>query len=86
MLIGSEFSHSNRRLLQAIARLSGDEAGTRIPVKSVNEMVGMDRTEIKNRLEYLEERGLIRIKTIGGPLLYGHITITAEGLRKAGET
>lgn len=85
MLIGSEFSPSNRRLLKAIARLSEDKAGTRIPVKSVNETVGMDRTEIKNRLEYLEERGLIRIKTIGGPLLYGHVTITAEGVRKAKE-
>lgn len=86
MLLGSEFSPSNRRLLQAVARLSEDEAGTRVPVKTVNEIVGMDRTEIKNRLEYLEERGLIRIKTIGGPLLYGHVTITVEGLRKIKET
>ena len=33
-------------------------------------------------LEYLQELGYISIETIGGPLLYGHITITKTGLEK----
>jgi hypothetical protein len=43
------------------------------------------RTEIKNILEYLDELGYLKIKTIGGPLLYGHVSITQEGLEKAAE-
>lgn len=42
----------------------------------------LDRTEIKNILEYLEELGYLELKTIGGPWLYGHVTITGKGLEK----
>ncbi len=45
----------------------------------------MDRTEIKNTLEYLEELGYLELKTIGGPWLYGHVSITKKGLKKASE-
>jgi Mn-dependent DtxR family transcriptional regulator len=85
MIIGSGFSEKNRRFLQEVARISDDNTLKKIPVKDINEAMELDRTEIKNILEYLEELGYLQIKTIGGPWLYGHVTITQEGLKKATE-
>lgn len=83
MIIGSDFSKKNREFLKAVARLSRNDTSYKIPVRDINEEVGMDRTEIRNRLEYLDDLGYVSIKTIGGPLLYGHVTITEKGLEKA---
>lgn len=82
MIIGSKFSRKYHRLLITIGELSRGKINKEISVKNLNSDLNMDRTEIKNALEYLEELGYIRIKTIGGPLLYGHITITESGLEK----
>jgi len=82
MIIGSEFSKKYHKFLIKIGKLSNDDPTHQIPVKKVNENLDLDRTEIKNVLEYLQELGFISIETIGGPLLYGHITITEEGLHK----
>lgn len=85
MIIGSGFSPKNRRFLEVIARLSGRDTDKKIPVKQINETLELDRTEIKNMLAYLEELGYLEIKTIGGPWLYGHVSITPKGLQKASE-
>ncbi len=82
MIIGSRFSRKYHQLLIEIGELSQGKINKEISVKNLNSDLNMDRTEIKNALEYLEELGYIRIKTIGGPLLYGHITITESGLHK----
>ncbi|MCW9707337.1 hypothetical protein [Fodinibius salsisoli] len=82
MMIGSKFSKKYHQFLQKIGDLSEGNTGQKISVKKVNDHVHLDRTEIKNALEYLQELGFINIETIGGPFLYGHITITAAGLNK----
>lgn len=86
MIIGSDFSKKNIQFIQCVAHLSKKDTERKIPVKKINAAMEMDRTEIKNLLEYLEELGLIEIKTIGGPWLYGHVCITAEGLKKADDS
>jgi len=85
MIIGGGFSEKNKRFLETVAELSGRNVKKRIAVKQINNAMELDRTEIKNILEYLDELGYLKIKTIGGPLLYGHVSITQEGLEKAAE-
>lgn len=83
MIIGSSFSKKYKRFLKQVAELSDNETDRKIPVKKINEVTALDRTEIKNILEYLEDLGYLEIKTIGGPWLYGHVSITEKGLEKA---
>jgi Mn-dependent DtxR family transcriptional regulator len=85
MIIGGGFSEKNQRFLETVAELSGHDLKKRIAVKQINNAMELGRTEIKNILEYLDELGYLKIKTIGGPLLYGHVPITQEGLEKAAE-
>lgn len=82
MIIGSEFSKKYHRFLKEIGSLSNADTTHRIQVQDINTNLRLDRTEIKNVLEYLQELGYISIETIGGPLLYGHITITEDGISK----
>lgn len=82
MIIGDEFSKKYKRLLKEIGDLSKNDTTRRIPVQKINSRLKLDRTEIKNVLEYLAELNYINIETIGGPLLYGHITITDQGIEK----
>jgi Mn-dependent DtxR family transcriptional regulator len=86
MNIGSSYSEKNHRFLQQVATLSDNDTQRKISVKKINDIVEMDRTEIKNTLEYLEQLGYIKLKTIGGPWLYGHVSITKKGLQKASES
>lgn len=83
MIIGSGFSEKYKRFLKQVAELSDNDTDRKIPVKMINEVTALDRTEIKNILEYLEDLGYLKIKTIGGPWLYGHVSITEKGLEKA---
>lgn len=82
MIIGSNFSKKNQHYLQVVHNLSGGDTDYNIPVQEVNDELELDRTELKNILEYLQDLGFIEITTIGGPLLYGHIKITQKGLEK----
>ena len=82
MIIGSEFSQKYHQLLQKIGELSEGDTHQKISVQNINTSLKLDRTEIKSVLEYLQDLGYINIETIGGPLLYGHITITDVGLHK----
>lgn len=85
MIIGSSFSEKNQRFLKQVATLSDNDTERKISVKKINDIMEMDRTEIKNTLEYLEQLGYLELKTIGGPWLYGHVSITQKGLEKASE-
>lgn len=82
MIIGSEFSKKYHQFLKEVGSRSNHDTSERISVQEINAALNLDRTEIKNVLEYLQELGYINIETIGGPLLYGHITITESGLEK----
>lgn len=82
MMIGSKFSKKYHQFLQKIGDLSQGKTSQQISVKNINDQVRLDRTEIKNALEYLQDLGFINIETIGGPFLYGHVTITEAGLNK----
>ncbi|MDZ7660600.1 hypothetical protein [Fodinibius sp.] len=82
MIIGSEFNKKYQQLLWEIGSLSQEDTSKQIPVKKINATLEWDRIEIKHALEYLQELGLIKTTTIGGPLLYGHITLTESGLKK----
>jgi Mn-dependent DtxR family transcriptional regulator len=82
MIIGSEFSKKNQEYLREICRLSDGDTDYKMPVHDINEKLGLDRTQLKNILEYLQELGYINIVTIGGPMLYGHIKVTEKGLKK----
>lgn len=83
MIIGSKFSEKHQRYLKVIYGLSGGDQGREISVQHINEELNLDRPELKNVLEFLDGLELIEIISIGGPLLYGHITITQKGIKKA---
>lgn len=85
MIIGSKFSKKYQQLLRKIGDSSQGNTSQKISVQEINDDPGLDRTEIKNVLEYLQELGFINIETIGGPFLYGHVTITDTGLHKYNE-
>jgi uncharacterized membrane protein YvbJ len=82
MLIGGDFNKKCEELLnRAVERADGD-SDAMISVTEVNDTLGYDRNEIKSYLDYLSDRGLLKIESIGGPLLYGHITVTKKGIAK----
>ena len=83
MLIGGDFNKKGKQLLSALAELCEGDTDVDIPVKQLNENLEFGRNEIRNLLEYLENKECLVISTIGGPLLYGHVRITRKGLAKA---
>lgn len=82
MIIGNDFSKKYEAILKQVGLLSNGDVSRPISVKQLREVTKLDRIEIKNTVEYLDELDYINIQTIGGPLLYGHITITEKGLEK----
>lgn len=85
MMIGSSSKRKIDDVLLKIAELSKGDITRRVSIHEVNDTFGLDRKEIKNVLGYLNQMKLIEPETIGGPLLYGHVSITEDGLEKAGE-
>lgn len=82
MLIGNNFNKLCEKILLAAGEQSGYEAEKRISVKKLSEDLNLGRTEIRNTFQYLSGLGFISIETIGGPHLYGHISLTKKGLLK----
>lgn len=82
MLIGGDFNKKCELLLIEAGNLSGDEAGTDISVELLNKDLEFDRNEIRSYFEYLSDKKMIRLRTIGGPFLYGHISLTKKGIAK----
>lgn len=82
MLIGGDFNKKSEKLLVTAGKLSGNKTEEKISVSDVNEILNYDRNEMKNYLEYLSDRNLVILHSIGGPMLYGHISITKKGLAK----
>lgn len=83
MLIGSDFNKKCEKLLLETEQISEQSCDASISVEELNENLGFDRNELRSYLEYLNDRKLIELLSIGGPLLYGHIRITKKGLQKA---
>ena len=85
MIIGGDFNSKCRKLLLRAGELTGFKPEAALKVEELNRDLAFDRHEMKSYLEYLNDRELIRLKSIGGPLLYGHIELTREGVKKAVE-
>lgn len=85
MLIGGQFNKKCKMLLVESGLLCGREPRKKISVSELNTRLQYDRTEMRRYLEYLDEKEFIHLSTIGGPYLYGHITITEKGIRKLQE-
>lgn len=82
MLIGSDFNRRCEKILMAAGRESGFTAEKKIPVEALAEKLKMDRVEIRNLFQYMIDLQFIRAESIGGPALYGHISLTKKGLLK----
>ena len=83
MLIGSDFNRRCEKILLAAGRETEFEAGVNIPVEKLAHTVNMDRVEIRNLFRYMIDLHFIKEESIGGPVLYGHISLTDKGVKKA---
>jgi hypothetical protein len=82
MLIGGNFNKKAREFLKELALMSNYAAGERVEVGEILHQVDLEKTELKTMMEYLESLDYLRIETIGGKFLYGHVSITKKGLNK----
>lgn len=82
MLIGKGFNKKCEQILEKAAEISEFDSGVNIPVEELNEELGFGRREIKYYFEYMSDQKLIKLTTIGGPFLYGHISLTQKGIAK----
>lgn len=82
MLIGNNFNKRCENILLAAGEQSGNRPENKISVSKLTEGLDLDRTEIRQTFDYLVSLGFIKIESIGGPLLYGHISLTKKGVLK----
>lgn len=82
MLIGKGFNKKCEQILKRAAEISDYEPGQNISVQELNEDLEFGRKEIKYYFEYMNDQKLIELTTIGGPFLYGHISLTQKGVAK----
>jgi hypothetical protein len=82
MLIGSEFNRRCEKILIAAGRETDFTAGEKISVEKLAKKLRMDRVEIRNLFRYMIDLQLIKEESIGGPALYGHISLTKKGVLK----
>lgn len=82
MLIGKGFNKKCEQILSEAAKISNHESGYIISVEELNKVLGFGRKEIRYYFEYMNDQELIELTTIGGPFLYGHITLTEKGVAK----
>lgn len=82
MLIGSDFNRRCEKILMVAGRESNFKEGKKISVETLAEALKMDRVEIRNLFQYMIDLQFIKAETIGGPALYGHISLTKKGLLK----
>ena len=83
MLIGSDFNRRCEMILLEAGYASDFQTEVDISVDDLAEKLKMDRVEIRNLFKYMIDLGYIEVKSIGGPVLYGHISLTNKGLNKA---
>lgn len=78
-MIGKDFEAVSRAVLTELQRQGEDHGDVRICVEQVMLSLGLDRNVAKDALEFLSEKGLITLETMGGPYLYGHVRLTQTG-------
>ena len=83
MLIGSDFNRRCEKILLAAGREADFEAGINISVEKLARTLNMDRVEIRNLFRYMIDLHFIKEESIGGPVLYGEISLTEKGIEKA---
>jgi len=83
MIIGQDFNKKCEQLLIGASRLSNMKSDEAVSVEQLNKSLNCERNEMRGYLEYLADNNLIELKSIGGPMLYGHISLTSKGLKKA---
>lgn len=82
MLIGSDFNKRCEKILLAAGREAEFKAGKKVSVEKLARKLNMDRVEIRNLFRYMTDLKFIEIVSIGGPVLYGHISLTEKGIGK----
>jgi len=82
MLIGSNFNRQCEKILLAAGREAEFIPGKKVSVEKLAQNLTMDRVEIRHLFQYLAELKLVVIESIGGPVLYGHISLTQSGVDK----
>ncbi|MBR9916786.1 hypothetical protein GYB29_03645 [bacterium] len=72
-----------KSILKRMYIYSDGEEGVRVSVKEISEELGIDKTEARNLFEYLESKKCLKIETLGGEYLYGHVSLTKKGLARS---
>jgi len=83
MLIGSSFNSTLDSILFEAFQISDNTDKDKVEVEQLNKSLQLGRREMKNYLEYLSDKNLIILSTIGGPFLYGHVELTSDGIKRA---
>ncbi|OAN63707.1 hypothetical protein A8B79_14795 [Balneola sp. EhC07] len=83
MILGSDFNLKAKSILKRMYIDSDGEEGVRVSVKEISEELGIDKTEARNLFEYLESKKCLKIETLGGEYLYGHVSLTKKGLARS---
>lgn len=83
MIIGDDFNTKAKQILKELYQESNGIEELRVGVKAICDKMELDKTEARNLLEYLESKGCITIETLGGPYLYGDVSLTKKGIHKA---
>ncbi len=83
MILGSDFNLKAKNILKRMYIDSDGEEGVRVSVKEISEELGIDKTEARNLFEYLESKKCLKIETLGGEYLYGHVSLTKKGLARS---
>jgi Mn-dependent DtxR family transcriptional regulator len=83
MILGKDFNSKAKEILKKMFDLSGGEESLRVNVKQICKALDIEKNEAKNLFEYLESKDCIKIETMGGPYLYGDVSLTKKGIAKS---
>lgn len=83
MIIGKDFNSKAKEILKAMYEKSEGKEALRVEVKFICTKLDIDKPEAKNLLEYLESKDCIKIETLGGPYLYGDVSLTKKGIARS---
>lgn len=83
MIIGNDFNSKAKSILKEMYTHSGGEAGVRVSVEMICKDLNIDKPEARNLFEYLQDKDCLKIETLGGAYLYGHVSLTKKGLARA---
>lgn len=83
MIIGKDFNSKAKEVLSLMYERTEGKEGLRVEVKALCKELKIDKPEAKNLFEYLESKDCIKIETMGGPYLYGDVSLTKKGVVKS---